>query len=71
MPIYPFNPFTWWAEHEQQFPNLIYFGQQVMGIVGSQIKVENIFNMARVITSLKRCQHGIENLDILVLILKN
>jgi hypothetical protein len=23
MLIDPFNPFTWWAEHEQQFPNLI------------------------------------------------
>jgi hypothetical protein len=38
MLIDPFNPFTWWAEHEQQFPNLILLAWQVMGIVGSQIK---------------------------------
>jgi hypothetical protein len=54
MPIDPFNPFTWWVKHDQQFPNLIYFAQ-VMGIIGSQIKIERIFNMAGVITSLKCC----------------
>jgi hypothetical protein len=42
-----------------------------MGIVGSQIKTQRIFNMARVITGLKRCWLGIENLDKLVLIMKN
>jgi hypothetical protein len=24
MLIDPLNPFTWWAKHEQQFPNFIY-----------------------------------------------
>jgi len=66
-----FSPFTLWAEHEQQFPNLIYFARQVMGIVGCQIEIERIFNMTGVITSLKHCQLGIENLDKLVLIMKN
>ncbi len=61
MPIDPFSPFTWWAEHEQQFPNLVYFTQQVMGIISPQIEIERIFNIARVTTSLKRCQLGIEN----------
>jgi hypothetical protein len=27
VPIDPFSPFTWWAEHEQQFLNFIYFAQ--------------------------------------------
>jgi hypothetical protein len=71
VPIDLSNPFTWWVKHEQQFANLIYFARQVMGIVGSQIKIERIFNMVGVITSLKRCRHGIENIDILVLIMKN
>jgi hypothetical protein len=35
MLIDPFSPFNWWAKHEQQFPNLIYFARQVMGIIGS------------------------------------
>jgi hypothetical protein len=42
-----------------------------MGIVGSQIETEGIFNIARVITCLKCCELGIENLDKLVLIMKN
>jgi hypothetical protein len=42
-----------------------------MGIVGSQIEIKRIFNMVGVITSLKRCQLGIENLDKLVPIMKN
>jgi hypothetical protein len=55
MPIDPFSPFIWWAEYEQQFPNLAYLARQVMGIVGSQIEIERIFNMVGVITSLKHC----------------
>jgi len=35
MPIYHFSPFTWWAQHEQQFSNLIYLAWHVMGIVRS------------------------------------
>jgi hypothetical protein len=42
-----------------------------MGIVGSQIEIERIFSMARVITSLKHCLLVIENLDKLVQIMKN
>ncbi len=71
MPINPFNPFIRWAKHEQWFPNLTYVSRQVMGIVGSQIEIERIFSMVRVITSLKSCLLGIENLDKLVLIMKN
>jgi len=71
VPIDPFNPFTRWAKHEQWFPNLTYVAQQEMGIVGSQIEIERIFSMAKVITSLKRCWLRIENLDKLVLIMKN
>jgi len=42
-----------------------------MGIVGSQIEIERIFSMAKVITGLKSCWLGIENLDKLVIIMKN
>ncbi len=53
------------------FPYLGFLAHQVMEIVGSQIKVEWMFNMARVIIGLKQCQLGIENLDNIVLITKN
>jgi hypothetical protein len=29
-----FNPFNWWVEHEQQFPNIIFPAKQILGIVG-------------------------------------
>lgn len=41
-----------------------------MGIVGSQVKIERIFNMVRSIIGL-RCWFGIENLNKLVLIMNN
>jgi hypothetical protein len=42
-----------------------------MGIVGSYIEIEQIFIMARAITSLKRCWCSIKNLDKIVPIMKN
>jgi hypothetical protein len=35
VPIDHFNPFIGWAQHEQQFSNLIYLALHVMGIVRS------------------------------------
>lgn len=34
MPSETFNLLNWWAEHEQQFPNVGFFACQFMGIVG-------------------------------------
>jgi hypothetical protein len=42
-----------------------------MGIVGSQVKIEMIFNMVRSIIGLRCCRSRIENLDKLDLIMKN
>ncbi len=42
-----------------------------MGIVGSQIEIERIFNMVGVITGLRHFRLGIESLDKLVLTIKN
>jgi hypothetical protein len=42
-----------------------------MGIIDSQIEIEIIFNMVGVITGLKHCWLGINNLDKLVLVMKN
>ncbi len=67
----PFSPFTWWAKHEQQFPNIKHLIRQVMDIVGSQIETERIYKMVGIIIVLKRCWLGIEILDKLVLIMKN
>jgi hypothetical protein len=42
-----------------------------MGIVGLQIEIEQMFNMVNIIVSLKLYQFGIENLDKIMLIVKN
>jgi hypothetical protein len=42
MPIDPFNPLDWWSNHKQQFSNLSYLVHQVMGIIGSQMNLNNL-----------------------------
>jgi len=44
---------------------------QVLGIVGSRIEIERIFNIIGVITNLKWTRLEIENLNRLILIMKN
>jgi hypothetical protein len=41
-----------------------------LGILGSQIEMECIFNICGMITSLKLCQDGVENFSMLVVIQK-
>jgi len=53
VPTKPFNPFTWWAKHEHL--NIGFFAHQMMDIVGLQIEIEQIFNMAGVIIGLGHC----------------
>jgi len=48
-----------------------FFALQIMGIVSSQIEIRRIFNMVGIIKGLKHCHLGIENLEKLVLIMKN
>jgi len=40
VPIDAFSPLIWWAKHQQQFPNIGYLARQVMGIVGSQMRLK-------------------------------
>jgi hypothetical protein len=47
------SPFTWWAQHEQQFLNISCLAQWFMGIIGSQIKNERIFSMVGIIIGLR------------------
>ncbi len=41
-----------------------------LGILGSQIEVEKVFSIARILTSLHWCRLGAKNLDLLVLLIK-
>lgn len=42
-----------------------------MGIPRSQIETEQIFNIVKILTSLRWCRLNVQNLDKLVMILKN
>ncbi len=62
------NPLMWCITHEAQFPHE---AQQILGIIGSKIETEQIFNLAGVITNLQQSGIGIDNLDRLIMIAKN
>jgi hypothetical protein len=64
-------PLTWWKSHELQFPNISFVARKVFRILGSHIEIERIFSIAGVLTSLHHCRLGVENLDKLVIIMKN
>jgi len=65
------SPLAWWKTHESQFPNVGFLAKQILGILRSQIEIERIFNSVDVLTSLHHCQLGLDNLDALMMILKN
>ena len=44
--------------------------RQILAIRGSQIETERIFSIARVLTGLRRCRLGLDNLDSLIMIFK-
>jgi hypothetical protein len=61
----------WWQKHEAMFPTIRFLAQQILGIVGSQIKIEMIFYLAETFTNLRRCCLQIENLKKLIFVRKN
>ncbi len=65
------SPLQWWKDHAKQFSNVAFLAHQFLGIPGSQIGTRHIFSVATILTSLQQCQSGMENLDKLVMILKN
>jgi hypothetical protein len=46
------NPLQWWANHVMQFPHVFFLARLMLKIVGSQIEIKQIFNVASIITSL-------------------
>jgi uncharacterized membrane protein len=65
------NPLMWCVTHQAQFPHVALVAQQILVIVGSQIEIEQIFNLAGVITNLQWSRIGIDNLHRLIMITKN
>jgi len=48
-------PLQWWEKHENMFPIVGFCAKQTLGIVGSQIEIEKIYSLAKILTSFKRC----------------
>ncbi len=64
-------PLTRWNSHEIWFPNISFVAWQFFWIPKSQIEIEQIFNIVGMLTSLWHCKLGVENLNKLVMIMKN
>ncbi len=48
------DPLAWWCIHETQFPNVGLLAKQILGILGSQIEIECVFNLVNVLTTPQR-----------------
>ena len=65
------DPLAWWQDLKNQFPYCAFLAKQILGIPGSRFETEQIFSIAGVLTSLRRCRLQNENLDCLVYDSKN
>jgi hypothetical protein len=45
----------WWEKHKAMFPTIGFFAHQILGMAGSQIKIERIFSLVGIFTNLRRC----------------
>jgi hypothetical protein len=41
----PMKPLSWWKEHEMRFPKLSILAQQILRILGLQIKIDFFFQL--------------------------
>jgi hypothetical protein len=53
VPIACVDPLACWCIHETQFPNVGFLAKQILGILGSQIEIECVFNLVNVLTTLQ------------------
>ncbi len=64
-------PLQWWQKHESMFPIVDFLAQQILGFVGSQIKIEKTFVLISIFTNLRRCRLQSKNLEKLNFVSKN
>jgi hypothetical protein len=62
---------TRWHIHESQFPNMNFLELQILGIINLQIKIEQMFDLAKVLTTLRCCHLQMENMDWIVIVTKD
>jgi hypothetical protein len=57
--------------HENQFPIVGFLAKQILGIPGSQIKIERVLNLVGVLIALQCYCLQVENLDHIIMVVKN
>jgi len=62
---------NWWKKYESMLPVVGFVTRNYLAIPGSQIEVERIFSVSGLLTGLRRCNLGVENLESLILLIKN
>ncbi len=65
------DPLAWWQMYECQFPNVGFLAKQNFGILSSQIEIEQVFSLVGVLTALRHCYLQVENMDQIIIMVKN
>jgi hypothetical protein len=60
-------PLEWWRKYETMFPTVAFLERTI----GSQIEMERIFSLARILTNLKNCCLQSNNLKFLIFVSKS
>jgi hypothetical protein len=60
-----------WKGHESQFSYVLFVAQQILGIYGSQVEVERVFNIVDICIIMQQSKLGTENLEMFENIYKN
>lgn len=64
------NPLTWCSTHKGQFLNVSFLAKLFFKILRSQIELERVFSLVRVLTIVKHYLQ-MENLDQIIIVVKN
>ena len=59
---------NWWKEHKQEFPLMFAVARDYLPILGAEVDVERLFNIARDILGLRRMSMSAETLRALILL---
>jgi hypothetical protein len=53
------------------FLDMSFFAKDILEILGSQIEIKWVFSLVRVLTTLKHCHLEMENIDQIIIVMKN
>ncbi len=65
------DPLAWWRAQEGHLSYVGFIAHQILGIVGWQIEVDRVFNIASICMNLHCSRLGTKNLEMFINIYKN